>query len=71
MNYLKQTVVIGYPAISGEGNTVDSDDNNRLMSPRFMLASHAGTTSKMSYTDAVEHCRGYSEREIWYFICYS
>lgn len=63
VNYLKQTVVIGYPAISGEGNTVDSDDNNRLMSPRFMLASHAGTTSKMSYTDAVEHCRGYSERE--------
>ena len=48
VNYLKQTVVIGYPAISGEGNTVDSDDNNRLMSPRFMLASHAGTTSKMS-----------------------
>lgn len=42
--------------------TVDSDENNRLISPSFMLASQAGMNSpSKNYDDKVDFCKRYKE----------
>ena len=45
--------------------TVTTDENNRLISPHFMLASQAGMNSgsETSYSTEVDFCQRYMERD--------
>lgn len=60
---------IGVPRIDDDGYTESSDENNKLVSPHFMLASQLGAlTLKVSVTkdgvskqQAREHCQKYVE----------
>lgn len=55
---------VARPAITGTGNdivTANTDENNRLVSPAFMLASQLGTVRPMDWDDAQEHCKQYVE----------
>lgn len=59
--YIRTNAVLGYPLTDATGATIDTGENNRRVSPEFMLASQYGTTTAMTYADAVEHCRDYRE----------
>lgn len=55
---------VARPAMEGSGEdiqTVSDDENNRLVSPMFMLASQLGTVSTGSWSTAREHCKQYVE----------
>lgn len=55
---------VARPAMTGSGNeitTANTDENNRLVSPAFMLASQLGTVLPMDWDDAQEHCKQYVE----------
>lgn len=59
--YLRTKSVMGYPVIDENGFTVDSDENNRLISPSFMLASQHGTNDNSNYSARRRFCDTYSE----------
>lgn len=42
--YLQTKAITGYPLLDGDGCTLNSEENNRRISPNFMLASQYGTT---------------------------
>ena len=48
---------------NGQTATVNSDENNELISPAFMLASQLGTVvaSQFTWNEAREHCANYVE----------
>lgn len=55
---------VARPAMDGNGEdivTKSNDDNNRLVSPMFMLASQLGTVSTANWNTAQEHCKQYVE----------
>ena len=60
-NYLRNNARSGYPAVDGSGYTVDTDDNNLLISPNFVLASQHGTNMADSYSVRKQFCDTYSE----------
>lgn len=77
LTYLREIAVSGYPLVETDGTyeTINTEENNRRISPRFMLASQAGITNSMNYTfddweaailggtSAKTRCREYTEIE--------
>lgn len=61
-NYLRKNAKLGYPQVDGNNyQTIDSEENNSLVSPHFMLASQAGTVEPLNYSGAVKRCKDYTE----------
>lgn len=61
--YIRDNAVLGYPLVDGEHATIDTEENNRRVSPSFMLASQHGTTTAGSYSASRIKCRDYVERD--------
>lgn len=64
---------IGYPQMDENGYTAEGDDNAKLVSPSFMIASQLGTTDKTGpegteiadiEKEVKEHCKKYIEVEV-------
>lgn len=62
-SYIREHAVLGYPRVDADGNTIDSEENNRRISPRFMLASQHGATAAGNYVVARDKCNTYVERD--------
>lgn len=60
-NYLRSQAYFGYPK-TDENGTIDDSENNKRISPNFMLASQAGINSKGSYSSKKQFCQGYTEK---------
>lgn len=55
---------VARPMMDGKGDNIvthSSEENNRLVSPMFMLASQLGTVSTQGWNTAQTHCRKYVE----------
>ncbi len=63
LRYLNNEAKFSYPQLDKDGYTINSTENNRLISPRFMLASQYGTTNGESYSWALTRCLGYTEKQ--------
>lgn len=61
--YIRTSAVLGYPLTDSDGATVDTDENNRRISPRFMMASQYGATTSGTYTVSKNKCISYSEED--------
>ena len=61
--FIRTNAVLGYPKTDSDGATLDTDENNRRISPRFMLASQYGTTTAASYLVSRNKCIAYVERD--------
>lgn len=62
-SYIRNNAVLGYPKRDSKGNTIDTEENNRRVSPRFMLASQHGTTTADTYVLSRDKCTSYVERD--------
>ena len=60
-DYMRGNAKLGYPQVSTNYQTIDTEENNKLVSPHFMLASQAGTVSPLYYSEAVDRCKNYTE----------
>jgi hypothetical protein len=60
-DYLRNNAYIGYPALDNNGCTVNTDANNKMLSPNFMLASQYGINGIGNYTTKRDFCANYSE----------
>lgn len=56
-----RSAITGYPMVDENGCTIDSDENNRRVSPRFMLASQHGTNGPDGYDSRQKYCKDYTE----------
>ncbi len=45
-SYIRDNAVLGYPLTDSEHAAIDTEENNRRISPHFMLASQHGTTRR-------------------------
>lgn len=61
--YIRDNAVLGYPLVDSEHAAIDTEENNRRISPNFMLASQHGTTTASSYSASRIKCRDYVERD--------
>lgn len=61
--YIRNNAVFGYPQIDAQGATIDTEENNRRVSPRLMLASQYGTTTADSYNNSKDKCLKYVEND--------
>lgn len=61
-NYVRSAVT-GYPLVDENGYTIDTEENNRRVSPRFMLASQHGTNGAGDYDSKRQYCGTYTERD--------
>lgn len=61
--FIRSNAVLGYPKLDANGATIDTDENNRRISPRFMLASQHGTTAAANYIDSRNKCSSYVEND--------
>ncbi|WP_029902073.1 fimbrial protein [Prevotella sp. 10(H)] len=61
--FIRTSAVLGYPLVDANGATIDTPDNNRRLSPRFMLASQHGATAASNYTTAKTKCADYQEND--------
>ena len=62
-DYIRSKAVLGVPLKDSNGATIDTEENNRRISPAFMLASQYGATTPASYTESKNKCISYSERD--------
>ncbi|MDL2230380.1 DUF1566 domain-containing protein [Alistipes sp. OttesenSCG-928-L06] len=60
---VRQGAVLGYPLLNSSGQTIDSGENNRRISPCFMLASQYGTTTGDNYENSQAKCDRYKEKD--------
>lgn len=60
-DYMRGNAKLGYPQVSTNYQTIDTEENNKLVSPHFMLASQAGTVTPLFYSGAVDRCKNYTE----------
>lgn len=61
--YIRNNAVLGYPLTDSDGASIDTEENNRRISPHMMLASQHGTTTAGSYAASRIKCRDYVERD--------
>lgn len=61
--YIRNNAVLGYPLTDSNGVTIDTDENNRRISPRLMLASQHGVTTSDSYLNSRDKCTAYVEND--------
>lgn len=59
-DYLRDNAQMGYPETQN-GFTVDDTNNNKLISPNFMLASQHGTNTGAGYSTRKAFCDTYTE----------
>ncbi|WP_110312437.1 fimbrial tip adhesin FimD [Dysgonomonas alginatilytica] len=62
-DYIRANAILGYPLTDASGSTITTDENNRRISPRFILASQYGVTGAASYADSKTKCDVYSETD--------
>ncbi|MDH6344215.1 hypothetical protein M2480_003130 [Parabacteroides sp. PFB2-12] len=62
-DYIRENAKTGYPILDESGYVIDSEENNRLVSPNFMLASQAGVISNNTYNNHRDRCKSYSEKD--------
>lgn len=62
-DYIRANAILGYPQTDSNGATIPTDENNRRVSPRFILASQYGVTSGASYVASQAKCDVYSESD--------
>lgn len=55
-------LILGYPPVDSEGNTLNDADVAKMVSPKFEMASQFGATVSQEYDNAKRHCRRYWER---------
>lgn len=55
---------IGYPAIDKNGNTDPAGDNRWMISPNFMFASRASSTTLYYQWSALGRCKNYTEKDV-------
>lgn len=70
-DYIRANAVLGYPLTDASGATIDTNENNRRISPRFMLASQYGVTTGAGYTVSRTKCIDYIERDATTGLTYS
>ena len=61
--YIRNNAVLGYPLRDAGNETIDTEENNRRISPRVMLASQFGVTTSDSYLNSRNKCSTYVERD--------
>ena len=61
--YIRNNAVLGYPLTDSDGASIDTEENNRRISPHMMLASQHGTTTAATYAASRIKCRDYVERD--------
>lgn len=57
-----EELILGYPPVDGEGNTLNDANVAKMVSPKFEMASQFGATVAQGYRDAKRHCNRYWER---------
>ena len=62
-DYIRKNAILGIPLKDSNGATIDTEENNRRISPSFMLASQYGATTPASYTSSKNKCINYSEKD--------
>lgn len=61
--YIRNNAVLGNPLTDSNGQTIDTEENNRRISPRLMLASQHGVTTADSYLNSRDKCESYVEND--------
>lgn len=61
--YIRSNAVLGNPLTDSNGQTIDTEENNRRISPRLMLASQHGVTTADSYLNSRAKCESYVEND--------
>ena len=57
-----EELILGYPPVYSDGNTLDDANVAKMVSPKFEMASQFGATVAQSYESAKIHCVQYWER---------
>lgn len=57
-----EELILGFPPVDAQGNTIDNADVARMVSPNFEMASQFGATVPKSYVQAKAHCAQYWEQ---------
>lgn len=57
----KGDIIWGFPPVDSQGQTINSEEVSKMVSPKFEMASQFGASVRKSYSDAQTQCRGYSE----------
>ena len=61
--YIRNNAILGHPLTDSNGVTIDTEENNRRISPRLMLASQHGVTTADSYLNSRNKCAAYVEND--------
>lgn len=56
-----EELILGFPPVDSDGNTLDNADVAKMVSPNFEMASQFGATVAQRYNDAKRHCALYWE----------
>lgn len=70
-DYIRANAILGYPLTDSNGATIPTDENNRRVSPRFILASQHGVTDGASYVASQTKCNVYTELDATTNITYT
>lgn len=54
-------IIWGFPPTDDQGQTINSEEVSRMVSPKFEMASQFGATPTKSYANGQKQCRGYTE----------
>ena len=54
-------IIWGFPPIDSQGQTINSEEVSKMVSPKFEMASQFGSTQTKSYANGQKQCRGYTE----------
>ena len=55
-------MIIGFPPVDSQNQTIDSEEVSKMVSPKFEMASQFGASSTQGYSAAQTQCRDYWER---------
>ena len=54
-------IIWGFPPTDNQGQTINSEEVSKMVSPKFEMASQFGASQAKSYTNAQTQCRVYTE----------
>ena len=54
-------IIWGFPPTDSQGQTINSEEVSKMVSPKFEMASQFGATLTKSYANGQKQCRGYTE----------
>lgn len=55
------SIIWGFPPTDSQGQTENSEEVSKMVSPKFEMASQFGASSPITYTAAQTQCRNYTE----------